>query len=170
VSGNLPIPASKAKEAQMNVHLAEELLNELGSSLETLETQNAALLQFLKDKGIVTDEQLAPYINQAGNASNVRWRAARVRLERIFASATKEEEKASEKNQEQMPKVRAHTDQQEATNQQPENTAKKAGSQDDWASAEGADGKESVETRSDTAQKKDEGNKPSPAKTEDNAA
>ena len=41
----------------MNVHLAEELLNELGSSLEALETQNAALFQFLKDKSIVTDER-----------------------------------------------------------------------------------------------------------------
>jgi hypothetical protein len=169
VSGNLPIPASKAKEAQMNVHLAEELLNELGSSLEALETQNAALSQFLKDKGIVTDEQLAPYIDQAGNASNVRWRAARVRLERIFASATREEEKASEKNQEQMPKARANADQQKATNQEPENAAKKVGSKDDGASAEGAEGKETVETRSDIAQKQDEGNKPSTAKAEDNA-
>ena len=56
----------------MDVHLAEELLNELGSSLEMLETQQGALLQFLKDKGVITDEQFAPYLTQAGNASNVR--------------------------------------------------------------------------------------------------
>ncbi len=71
----------------MDVHLAQELLNELGSSLENLETQQAALLQFLKDEGIVSDERLAPYLNQAGNASNVRWRAAHVRLEHIFSAA-----------------------------------------------------------------------------------
>jgi hypothetical protein len=79
-------------EVHMNVDLAKELLNELGSSLENLETQQGALLQFLKDQGMVTDEQLAPYLNQAGNASNVRWRAARVRLERAFSTAEQEEQ------------------------------------------------------------------------------
>ena len=52
----------------MNVDLAQELLNELGSSLESLETQHAALLQFLKDNGTVTDEQFDPYLTQAGRA------------------------------------------------------------------------------------------------------
>jgi|SRR6202050_337254 hypothetical protein len=79
----------------MNVHLAQELLNELGSSLENLEAQQSALLQFLKEKGVVTDDQLAPYLNQAGNASNVRWRAARVRLERIFSAETEKEPPAA---------------------------------------------------------------------------
>jgi hypothetical protein len=58
----------------MDVHLGQELLEELGSSLENLETRQGALLQLLQDKGIVTDEQLAPYLTQAGNASSVRWR------------------------------------------------------------------------------------------------
>ena len=70
----------------MNVDLAHELLNELGLSLEHLETQQAALMQFLKDEGIVTDNKLAPYLTQAGKASNVRWRAARVRLERLISA------------------------------------------------------------------------------------
>jgi hypothetical protein len=84
----------------MNAHLAHELLNELASSLETLEAQQSALLQFLKEKGVVTDDQLAPYLNQAGNASNVRWLAARVRLERIFsAEAEKEQAAAQEQKQ-----------------------------------------------------------------------
>lgn len=71
----------------MDVHLAEELLNELGSSLEILETQQGALLQFLRgDKGVITDGQFAPFLTQAGNASNVRWRAARLRLEHILST------------------------------------------------------------------------------------
>ena len=77
----------------MDVHLAQELLNELGSSLENLEAQQSALLQLLKDKGLITDEQLAPYLNQASNASNVRWRAARLRLERIFSTAAEQQER-----------------------------------------------------------------------------
>jgi hypothetical protein len=76
----------------MNVDLAQELLNELGSSLENLETQQAALLQFLKDEGIVTDDQLVRYLDQASKASNVRWRAARVRLERLFSTEKEKEE------------------------------------------------------------------------------
>ena len=66
----------------MNADLARELLNELGSSLENLETQQAAILQFLKDSGTLTDDQFAPYLTQAGKASGVRWRAARLRLDR----------------------------------------------------------------------------------------
>jgi predicted enzyme related to lactoylglutathione lyase len=67
----------------MNVDLAQELLNELGSSLENLETQHAALFQFLKDNGMLTGDQFASYLAQAGKASSVRWRAAHIRLESL---------------------------------------------------------------------------------------
>jgi len=83
----------------MKVDLAQELLNELGSSLENLETQQAALLQFLKDKEMLTDDQLVPYLAQAGKASSVRWRAAHIRLESLFRAERQEEEKLREKEQ-----------------------------------------------------------------------
>jgi hypothetical protein len=76
----------------MNVDMAQELLNVLGSSLENLETQYAALLQFLKDKEILTDDQFAPYLAQADKASNVRWLAARIRLESLFRNERQKEE------------------------------------------------------------------------------
>jgi hypothetical protein len=85
----------------MNVDLAKELLNELGSPLENLEAQQAALLQFLKDAGIVTEDQLAPYLTQSGKASNVRWRAARIRLERLFSAEEQRELQLAEKAQHQ---------------------------------------------------------------------
>jgi hypothetical protein len=69
--------------------IAQEILHEFFSALEALETQSAALLQFVKDKGLATEQELAPYFEQAGNASNVRWRAARVRIDHLLASATK---------------------------------------------------------------------------------
>jgi hypothetical protein len=85
----------------MNANLAQELLNEMGSSLESLEAQHAALLQFLKDKGTVTDKKFAPYLTQAGKASNVRWRAARARLERIISTEKEREEQLAEKEKHQ---------------------------------------------------------------------
>jgi uncharacterized protein YdaU (DUF1376 family) len=80
----------------MNVDLAQEMLNELGSSLQDLETQHAALLQFLKDNGVLTDEQFAPYLAKAAKISSVRWRAARVRLESLISSEREKEEKREE--------------------------------------------------------------------------
>jgi len=70
----------------------KEILNELFSHLERLETQNEAILQFLKEKKRVTDKQLAPYLEQAGNASNVKWRAARVRIDHLLSPEQPEKE------------------------------------------------------------------------------
>src|ERR1700731_152281 len=76
----------------MDEAILQQIFDELFSSLEPLETQNAALLQFLKAKGIATNEELAPYLEEAGNASNVRWRAVRVRTAALISSAMKSPE------------------------------------------------------------------------------
>jgi len=76
----------------MNSEAAKEIFNELFSHLERLEAQSEAILQFLKEKKRVTDKQLAPYLEQAGNASNVRWRAARVRINNLLEPEHPEEE------------------------------------------------------------------------------
>src|SRR6202521_2609360 len=80
-----------------NNNIVQEILHDLFSSLEALETQNTAVLQFLKDKGIATDEELASHLEQAGNASSVRWRGVRVRADYLFASAIKAAEQAAQK-------------------------------------------------------------------------
>ena len=61
----------------MDNETAKEIFDHLFSLLENLETRSDATLQFLKAKGVATDEELATYLDQAGNASSVRWRAAR---------------------------------------------------------------------------------------------
>src|SRR5882762_4455949 len=78
-------------------NIVQEILHDLFSSMEALETQNAAILQFLKDKGIATDEELTSHLEQAGNASSVRWRGVRVRADYLFASAIKAAEQAAQK-------------------------------------------------------------------------
>jgi hypothetical protein len=76
----------------MDSKAIKEVFNELFSHLERLETQNEAILQFLKEKKSVTDKELAPYLEQAGNAANVRWRAARIRIEHLLEDKEKEKE------------------------------------------------------------------------------
>lgn len=81
----------------MDENVVREMFHELFTSLEALETQSSAITQFLKDKGITNDEELAPYLERAGNASNVRWLAARVRTDHLLSSAMKGAEQEAKK-------------------------------------------------------------------------
>lgn len=63
----------------------KEVFDELFTLLENLEAQNLAVLQFLKDQKVGTEKKLAPYLERAGNASSVKWRAARVRMEYLLS-------------------------------------------------------------------------------------
>jgi len=83
----------------------KEVLDVLFSNLEKLETQTEGIRQFLKEKKKVTDAQLAPYLEQAGKASNVRWRAARVRIEYLIAGAEREQEKEQEAEHKKTPEA-----------------------------------------------------------------
>src|ERR1700688_1572867 len=74
---------------ETNPEPIKEILDELFSLLETLETQSLALTQFLKDQGIATEEKLAPYLDRAGNASSVKWRAARARMQYLLSPVPK---------------------------------------------------------------------------------
>jgi len=80
----------------MDAAVAEQLLDEMLSSLEDLETKTTATLLYLKDTEHVSDKDLAPYLEQAGRASNVRWRAARLRMMSLLSSALKSAEEPAE--------------------------------------------------------------------------
>src|SRR5580700_11084807 len=108
----------------MDEEIVRQILDELFSSFEDMETQSAALLLFLKDQGIATKEKLAPFLEQAGNTSEVRWRAARVRMGALLASALKTPEPAAEKKitvaQEKNVESTANVDTKKAEGQTPE--------------------------------------------------
>ena len=80
----------------MDENIAKEILNELLSSLEAVETQSAAILQFLKEKGLASDQELAPHLDQAEKASSVRWVAARARIDRLVSAAIKASEQKTQ--------------------------------------------------------------------------
>jgi hypothetical protein len=83
----------EADEVEMDTDKTDtpikEVLDGLFTLLETQETLNAAVLEFLKDQGIASDEKLAPYLERAASSSSVKWRAARARMTYLLAPAPK---------------------------------------------------------------------------------
>jgi hypothetical protein len=77
----------------MDETVLQEILDELFSALETLETQNGAMLQFLKNQGLAKDDEFAALLRGAGKASNVRWRATRARVNHLLSPKAKKVEK-----------------------------------------------------------------------------
>lgn len=77
----------------MDPKITQEILDDLIPSLEALEAKSTAVLELLKHEGMVSDEKLAPYLEQAANASNVRWRGVRVRIEHLLSAAEKDSAK-----------------------------------------------------------------------------
>jgi hypothetical protein len=85
----------------MDSVIIDEILEELSSTLQKVESQSAAVLELIKDKGIVREEELAPYLQRASAASSVRSRAMRVRLAALLAGLDKSELQAKEHDMEE---------------------------------------------------------------------
>lgn len=68
----------------MSDNSVKQAFSDLLAYLEFLETRTRALLHFLKDKGIVTEEKPASYLEQASQESDIRMRAARARIDHLF--------------------------------------------------------------------------------------
>src|ERR1700680_2941622 len=77
----------------------KEILGELFALLEAHETHSMAVLQFLRDQGIATDEKLAPYLELAGRASNIKWLAARQRMEELVTPLQKKTHHGNKKKE-----------------------------------------------------------------------
>jgi hypothetical protein len=106
LAGHLKVGCCVAEQMQ-NVEPLKEIFDQMFALLESLETQNIAVVQFLKDEGIAADDKLAPYLEKAGNASSVKWRAARARMEHLLTpipvaakqtAETRKPEKTSSEN------------------------------------------------------------------------
>jgi hypothetical protein len=85
----------------MDEQLAEQILDELFPALEALETRTNAILQLLKEGGIASEQDLTPYLDQAANASSVRWLATRVRIMYLLSSAANQSDSCETKEPDQ---------------------------------------------------------------------
>src|SRR5712671_3438114 len=104
----------------------KEVLSELFALLEAQETSSAAVLQLLKDQRIVSDEKLSTYLDQAGRASNVKWRAAPMRMEYLLTpiqkeTANKDKSKQAEADETQSPEVANKAEEGKRKNQANDN-------------------------------------------------
>jgi hypothetical protein len=151
---------------ETNPNQLKEILGELFSLLEAMETSNLAVLQFLKEKGIASEKEFAHFLEQAGNASSVKWRAARVRMEYLLTPIKKEtlgEEQHEVKDA--SPKKEKETAAKESPKEQKPDNEKA----EKLVADLGAAGIEKAEPKKDSGAKspKDEQSRTEPARTED---
>ena len=66
-----------------------EIFDEMFTLMQDVETRSVALFEYLQEQGGATDEKLAPYLDRAASAADVRWRAARARMEHLLAPKPK---------------------------------------------------------------------------------
>lgn len=84
----------------MDSAITDEILEELSSVLQRVEAQSSAILDFIKDKGMIKEDELASYLERASAASSVRWRATRVRLAHLLSGLEKREQQAKDERNE----------------------------------------------------------------------
>jgi hypothetical protein len=80
-------------------NVIDELLDALLSPLEAAEARSLALLQALMQARVLTEEQLAPFLKQAENASEIKARGLRIRLKRILSDVARDAERAKKKTE-----------------------------------------------------------------------
>jgi hypothetical protein len=150
---------------ETNPNQLKEIPGELFSLLEAMETSNLAVLQFLKEKGIANEKEFAHFLEQAGNASSVKWRAARVRMEYLLTPINKETLQEKHEVKEASPKKEKKTAAKESPKEQKPDNEKA----EKLVADLGAAGIEKAEPKKDSGIKspQDQQSRTEPARTED---
>jgi hypothetical protein len=92
--------------------------DDLFTYLEQLETQTRAILDLLKQRNGLTDEELVPYLEQASKSAEIRLRAARARIDHLFTADEKakpaaEAVSAPEQKQSGQPEAQSRSEKQD---------------------------------------------------------
>src|SRR5262249_42884847 len=133
----------------------KQVLDELFGQLEEVDTRSTAILEFLKDADLASDERLAPYFEQAGRASSVKWLAARKRMEYLLTPIQKEEKKTevrSKDSAEEMIGKRGEAEQKERMPEPGGATKKQSATEDNSAKNSNAENQEQAEMKAKAAE------------------
>lgn len=121
----------------MDPKVIDEILDALLTPLETAESRSAALLELLRESGTIADEQLAPFLEQAENASEIKSRALRLRLKRILTSVIPQPEQSKKEGAAQTSISEAKAEEpKDETEGKPAPETKAADHQDDQSKKE----------------------------------
>ena len=80
---------ANAVDPEKEANPIAEIFDEMFTLMQDVETRSVALFEYLQEQGGATDEKLAPYLDRAAGAADVRWRAARARMEHLLAPKPK---------------------------------------------------------------------------------
>lgn len=111
----------------MDPKITQEILDDLIPSLEALDARSAAVLEFMKHEGMASDDKLAPYLEQATRASNVRWLAVRVRIERLLSAADSAQKQKTEPEEKKPEIAKAETTESNPSGPEAGDNSKSAG-------------------------------------------
>jgi hypothetical protein len=154
----------KKEDKMIDEKIVKQIFAEIFSSVEDVEAQSAAILQFLKDKGMANDEELAPYFERAKTSSGVRWVAIRARIEYLLSSVIKKEEEKESASQDEKPASKEDKPAGSPSESSSQNAEAEVKQKPD--SPEAKDDKASAETGNPeaqaAAQKKEQGEKQQP--------
>jgi hypothetical protein len=140
----------------IDTEVLQEVFDEVFSALEAVETQNGAILQFLKDRGIASDEDLAPFREKAAKTSSVRGRAARIRANHLLSGAAKAMELAEEKSRRDTDAKKAASEPAESRSEEHEKHAAQNTAGSSGEAAGSADAKKKAEDQSPAGGKRDQ--------------
>jgi len=108
----------------MDSAITDEILEELSSALQRVEAQSTAILELIKEKGMVKEDELAPYLQRANEASSVRWRATRVRIGHLLSGLEKREQQAREEDKKKQERKEKTPQSASDKSSEPKKTAK----------------------------------------------
>ncbi len=144
----------------MDAKVIDEILDAILPPLEAAESQTTALTRFLRERGILTDDDFARFQEEAANAAEIRGRALRLRMHSLVTSVLEEIERTQKREAEKPAPIGQKKGgppvKEQASTENPGPRAKDSGKQKTAASGENAEKPQDVSApeREDEPQKK----------------
>lgn len=108
----------------MDEKLTDELIDSILSPLKAAEARSLALVRALTETGLLREEQLKPFLDQADSASEIKERGLRIRLKRVIADIAKQAENARKREDDKKQSESKEEERAEGPQQDPQEEAR----------------------------------------------